>query len=184
MLVGRGVLRNPWILAQAADLAAGRDARVVTMRDRGQFLLDYIELLMNERVGEAEGFRHTAPVTPEAGTAQAEGLGLRAPARGRERWVVNKLRALNAWYSKGYEGGSNFRTAINHAESVTHVRELVGEFFFRYELDARLGTCVSRQVPKATDEGRASSADDFRLPTPDSRLEPDPHASSSVMVKS
>ena len=27
VLVGRGVLRNPWILAQAADLAAGRDPR-------------------------------------------------------------------------------------------------------------------------------------------------------------
>src|SRR5882672_462747 len=30
VLVGRGVLRNPWILSQAADLAAGRPARVVT----------------------------------------------------------------------------------------------------------------------------------------------------------
>src|SRR5213079_1090734 len=31
VLVGRGVLRNPWILAQAADLAAGRPAREVSM---------------------------------------------------------------------------------------------------------------------------------------------------------
>src|SRR6201990_255158 len=31
VLVGRGVLRNPWILAQAMDLAAGRSPRVVTM---------------------------------------------------------------------------------------------------------------------------------------------------------
>ena len=30
VLVGRGVLRNPWILAQAADVAAGRPARTVT----------------------------------------------------------------------------------------------------------------------------------------------------------
>src|SRR5918999_738386 len=40
VLVGRGVLRNPWILAQAADLAAGRPAREVTMAQRGQFLLE------------------------------------------------------------------------------------------------------------------------------------------------
>ena len=46
VLVGRGVLRNPWILAQAADLAAGRTPREVSARDRGQFLLDYIELLL------------------------------------------------------------------------------------------------------------------------------------------
>ena len=58
VLVGRGVLRNPWILAQAADLAAGRPAREVTLADRGQFLLDYIDLLLNERVREPEGFRH------------------------------------------------------------------------------------------------------------------------------
>ena len=129
VLVGRGVLRNPWMLAQAADLAAGRTPRLVTMRDRGQFLLEYIELLMNERVNEAAGFRHTAPVSAEAEATHAEAIGLRAPARGRERWVVNKLRALNAWYSKGYEGGSQFRTAVNHAESVGHVRELIDDFF-------------------------------------------------------
>ena len=46
VLVGRGVLRNPWILAQATDLAAGRAPRAVTLEDRGQFLLDYIELLL------------------------------------------------------------------------------------------------------------------------------------------
>src|SRR3954469_17689394 len=38
VLVGRGVLRNPWILAQAADLAAGRPAREVSMVERGRFL--------------------------------------------------------------------------------------------------------------------------------------------------
>src|SRR4030088_2784066 len=44
VLVGRGVLRNPWILAQAADLAAGRSPREVTLADRGRFLLAYVEL--------------------------------------------------------------------------------------------------------------------------------------------
>src|SRR5262249_27443190 len=48
VLVGRGVLRNPWILAQAADLAAGRPAREVSMPDRGRFLLEYIDLLVQE----------------------------------------------------------------------------------------------------------------------------------------
>ena len=128
VLVGRGVLRNPWILAQAADLAAGRPARQVTMRDRGEFLLEYIDLLLNERVGEAEGFRHTAPTSPAVDAGPVE-MGLRAPARGRERWVVNKLRALNGWYSKGYEGGAQFRTAVNQADSIAHVRELIDEFF-------------------------------------------------------
>src|SRR5205823_14469195 len=59
VLVGRGVLRNPWILAQAADLARGGRPRAVTLEDRGRFLLDYIELLMEERVREP-GLRSVA----------------------------------------------------------------------------------------------------------------------------
>src|SRR5690242_19737687 len=50
VLVGRGVLRNPWILAQAADLAAGRTPREVRLWDRGRFLQDYIDLLLAEGV--------------------------------------------------------------------------------------------------------------------------------------
>ena len=35
VLVGRGVLRNPWILSQAADIANGRIPRTITAEDRG-----------------------------------------------------------------------------------------------------------------------------------------------------
>ena len=67
VLVGRGVLRNPWILAQAADLVAGRTPRTVTMQERGQFLLDYIDLLLDQREHEQQGFRHVAPgIVPAA----------------------------------------------------------------------------------------------------------------------
>jgi nifR3 family TIM-barrel protein len=104
VLVGRGVLRNPWILAQAADLMAGRAARVVTREERGQFLLDYIELLRHERVRDARS--------------------------SHDRWIVNKIRALGSWYTKGFEGGSALRTALNSAESVDQVRTLVEQAFF------------------------------------------------------
>jgi tRNA-dihydrouridine synthase B len=125
--VGRGVLRNPWILAQARDLLEGRPARVISREARGRFLLEYLDLLLNERVGEAEGFRHVAPAAPGAEAAAA-------PARGRERWVINKLRALYAWYSKGLEGGSHLRIAINGAESIGAVREVIDRFFVAGEV--------------------------------------------------
>jgi tRNA-dihydrouridine synthase B len=124
VLVGRGVLRNPWILAQAADLAAGRPVRTVTLAERGQFLLDYIGLLVDERLGEVEGFRHVAPV---AGSLDARAA---APARGRERWVINKVRALMSWYSKGLDGGSQLRVRVNAAESLRQLHEIIDEFFF------------------------------------------------------
>jgi len=105
VLVGRGVLRNPWILSQADDLAAGRPARVVTPQERGQFLLDYIDLLLQERVDESRAASH-------------------------DRWVINKVRALGSWYTKGLDSGSHLRTAINTAESLAQLREIVAQYFF------------------------------------------------------
>ncbi|HEY6360205.1 MAG TPA: tRNA-dihydrouridine synthase [Vicinamibacterales bacterium] len=121
VLVGRGVLRNPWILAQAADIAAGRPPRGVSMEERGQFLLNYIEMLRRERVNEADGFRHVAPGQPASPADRT--------ARGHDRWVINKLRALCTWYSKGLDGGSQLRVRVNSAESLAQLREIVGEFF-------------------------------------------------------
>jgi tRNA-dihydrouridine synthase B len=123
VLVGRGVLRNPWILAQAADLAAGRAPREVTLADRGRFLLEYIELLRHERVREPQGFRHAAPWAGRAG-------GEEPHTAGRDRWVINKLRALGSWYTKGLENGSHLRTAINGAESIDALEAIVEGFFF------------------------------------------------------
>ena len=125
ILIGRGVLRNPWILAQASDVAAGRAPRTVTAEDRGRFLLEYIELLMHERLREAPGFRHRLPgafVETEAGAAA------RAP-RSHDRWVVNKIRALAPYFTKGLDGGSKLRTAINRTETLDALRGLISEAF-------------------------------------------------------
>ena len=121
VLVGRGALRNPWIFRQASDLAAGREPREISAGDRAAFLREYIDLLLAERVDEANGFRHLAP--GHAGDAPPAG------ARGRERWVINKLRALNSWYTKGLDNGSHLRIAVNKAESIPHLREIIQSFF-------------------------------------------------------
>ena len=123
VLVGRGVLRNPWILAQARDIAEGRPARPVSARNRGQFLLDYMDLLLYDRLAETEGFRHTA-IRDAAAADETQ------TARGRERWVINKVRALGSWYTKGFENGSHLRVAINRCESLASLRETISAFFF------------------------------------------------------
>src|SRR5262245_23490902 len=104
VLVGRGVLRNPWILSRAADLIAGRPMRPVTMEERGRFLLEYIDLLMLERTDESR-------------------------ARSHDKWIINKLRALGSWYTKGLENGSHLRTAINRAQSLSELRDMITTFF-------------------------------------------------------
>ena len=103
--VGRGVLRNPWILAQARDLMVGVPPRSITLEERGQFLLDYMNLLLTENV-------------PESGKALS-----------RERWVINKIRALCAWYTKGFDGGAQFRIGVNSAKSIVELEDLIQQFF-------------------------------------------------------
>jgi tRNA-dihydrouridine synthase B len=119
LLVGRGALRNPWIFAQAATARNGKAVQPTPLTERGDFLLAYIDLLLKERVGEEAGFRHslTGGTTPPP------------EARGRQRWVINKLRALGSWYTKGLDGGSQLRVAINSAESINQLRDIISGFF-------------------------------------------------------
>jgi tRNA-dihydrouridine synthase B len=119
VFVGRGVLRNPWILAQAQDMLDGRSRREVTDEQRGRFVLEYIELLLHERTDEAEGFRHFAPNQDAP-----------AAASRHDRWVINKLRALCSWYTKGLDNGSHLRIAVNSASSIAELREIIERFFF------------------------------------------------------
>jgi nifR3 family TIM-barrel protein len=119
VFVGRGVLRNPWILSQARNLLEGRPVQPVSIEDRGRFLLEYIRLLLYQGIEETDGFRHRAP----------ESQPVPPPARGRDRWVINKVRALCAWYTKGLEGGSHLRTAVNSADSLHALLDHIEQFF-------------------------------------------------------
>jgi tRNA-dihydrouridine synthase len=121
VLVGRGALRNPRIFSQARAAAAGLTPPGVTLEERGRFLLEYNDLLLRERVAEPQGFRHVAPGASTAGPPP--------PAKGRERWVIIKLRALGSWYTKGLDGGYQLRTRINSAESIDGLRDLIQSFF-------------------------------------------------------
>jgi len=137
VIVGRGALRNPWIFSQAADLLAGRPAQPISQAERGAFLLEYIDLLLSERVNEADGFRHAA---------QRTAPGPPSPARGRERWVINKLRALCAWYTKGLEGGSRLRVAINEAETIRQLRDVIGKAFAASTSDPYASTLADSEA--------------------------------------
>jgi hypothetical protein len=50
--------------------------------------------------------------------------------------VINKVRALCSWYSKGLDSGSHLRMAVNSAESIAHLREIVASFFFAQAVSA------------------------------------------------
>ena len=56
--------------------------------------------------------------------------------------MVNKLRALCGYYTRGVEGGSHLRVAVNHAPSVSALRELIMTFFG--DLESRVPSPESR----------------------------------------
>ena len=139
VLIGRGALRNPWIFQQAAALAAGGDPPDVALADRGRFLLEYIDLLLREGEDEAAGFRHVAP---------GVGAARKRPARtrqSRERWVINKLRALGSWYTKGEHGGALLRTAVNRAGSIDELRGIIRGHYLESD-DTPVGAAVALSV--------------------------------------
>jgi tRNA-dihydrouridine synthase B len=128
VLVGRGILRNPWLFAQAADLLAGRPARDVTPQDRGRFLREYIDLLVAEGPGDVKPPGNEDPHPWSQGSLDS-GKVAQYARTSHDRWVVNKLRALCGYFTKGFDGGSHLRVAVNQAPSVAELRMLIDNFF-------------------------------------------------------
>ena len=62
----------------------------------------------------------------------------RPRAVGRERWVINKIRALCSWYTKGFEGGAQFRIGVNSAKSIAELQDLIEKFFLSVAMSAGL----------------------------------------------
>ncbi len=91
-------------------------------------------MLQQERLHEDKGFRHVAPGQPDAAIA--------GPARGHDKWVINKLRALNSWFTKGLDNGSHLRVAINAASSIAELRDVIETFFAAGAATATTGSPV------------------------------------------
>jgi tRNA-dihydrouridine synthase len=54
--------------------------------------------------------------------------------------VINKLRALCTWYTKGFEGGSQLRIGVNSAKTIAELESLIHDFF----LPDRIPECLPR----------------------------------------
>ena len=49
--------------------------------------------------------------------------------------MINKLRALNSWYTKGLDNGSHLRVATNAATSIAELEEVIQRFFAAVPVD-------------------------------------------------
>ena len=82
----------------------------MTSADRARFLRDYVSLLLAEGVADVVSRARRAAADPD-------------------HHVIQRLRALVAWFSKGLEGGSHLRAAINAADTVPQALEIIDRFF-------------------------------------------------------
>ena len=107
-------------------LARGERPREITMEERGAVpaRLHRSAAVRTERARPKASATSPRPC-PMPPARQAEPRA----ARGHDRWVINKLRALNSWYTKGLDNGSHLRIKVNAAESVPQLREIIAEFF-------------------------------------------------------
>jgi hypothetical protein len=56
--------------------------------------------------------------------------------------VINKIRALGSWYTKGLENGSHLRTALNTAESLEQLREIIDAAFLGSQAELPVGEAL------------------------------------------
>lgn len=104
VMVGRGILRNPWLIRQIADSLAGREVTEPTLADRRDALLEYLDTL-----GELPHFRGD-------------------DAR-RDSVVLGRIKKVAGYFTRGLPYGTRLRERIFHSESVGDARRLVKEYF-------------------------------------------------------
>jgi tRNA-dihydrouridine synthase B len=104
VMVGRGILRNPWLIRQISDAHSGRPVAEPTLADRRAVLLGYLDTL-----AELDHFRGD-------------------DAR-RDTVVLGRIKKVAGYFTRGLPYGGKLRQRIFHSESVASARTLVEEYF-------------------------------------------------------
>lgn len=105
VMVGRGILRNPWLLHQIADSLAGRPPFEPTLQDRRDVLLRHFETLADlgeDFVGDASRRDHVA---------------------------LGRIKKICGYFTHGLPWGGKLRQRLFHSTTVAQAGEIVTEYF-------------------------------------------------------
>jgi tRNA-dihydrouridine synthase B len=103
VMVGRGILRNPWLLGQIAQALAGEAIIEPTLEARRDVLLGYFQQLQ---------------------------AGLDIPDTDRmERALLGRIKKVTGYFTRGLPYGGRLRERIFHSESVAAAKAFVSEYF-------------------------------------------------------
>lgn len=103
VMVGRGILRNPWLLQQIAQSLAGQPIVEPTLDERRHLLLRYFDIIREQFIGNDE--------------------------RKRERYMLGRLKSATRYFTHGLPKGSELRRRVFHAQAVPLAYRLVNEYF-------------------------------------------------------
>jgi len=105
VMVGRGVLRNPWLLRQIADSLAGRPPFEPGLADRRDVLLRHFDALADlgaAFVGDADRRDHVA---------------------------LGRIKKICGYFTHGLPWGGKLRARLFHSRRVAEARAVVEEYF-------------------------------------------------------
>ncbi|MEZ5065772.1 MAG: tRNA-dihydrouridine synthase [bacterium] len=105
VMVGRGILRNPWLLRQIAQSLRGQEVTEPSLEDRRAILLGYFAQL--EELGE---HFHGDDMT-------------------RERVALGRIKKITGYFTKGLPFGGKLRQRIFHSHRIADARGFVNDYF-------------------------------------------------------
>jgi nifR3 family TIM-barrel protein len=105
VMVGRGILRNPWLLRQISQSLAGEPVMEPTLEDRRDVLL-----------------RHFAVLTDL-------GAGFAGDDDRRDHVALGRIKKICGYFTHGLPWGGKLRSTLFHATKVAEARAIIDEYF-------------------------------------------------------
>ncbi len=102
IMVGRGVMRNPWILNQIGQSLRGEKITEPTLDDRRQVLLRYFAQLRRGLTGTAER---------------------------QEKIALGRIKKATGYFTKGLPYGARLRQRIWHSEHIADAEAFLNDYF-------------------------------------------------------
>jgi tRNA-dihydrouridine synthase B len=118
VMIGRAALGNPWVFAELRAAWEGREPPPrPSPAARARFILEHLDAHLSHV--------QATDVRPR-GRPESEQAAARAAAEDRG---LKKFRQHLIWYSRGLEGGAEFRERVLRLEDGERVRAAIHEFF-------------------------------------------------------
>jgi tRNA-dihydrouridine synthase B len=102
VMVGRGVLRNPWLLRQIGESLRGEELHEPALEERRSILLSYFDQLRESIRGEGDRV---------------------------EKGTLGRIKKATGYFTRGLPYGGRLRERIFHSDSVADATRHVSEYF-------------------------------------------------------